>query len=255
MARKKIAAGNWKMNTVLKDGLKLAKAITKKVPANSKAEVVFATPFTHLHAIAASVKGHKRVKVAAQDCSAHDSGAYTGETSVAMSKAVGASYIIIGHSERRMYHNETDQLLAKKLDRVLAGKLTPIFCCGEPIEIRQAKKHKAYVEKQIKAGLFHLDEKAFQKVVIAYEPIWAIGTGLTASPEQAQEMHQYLRGLISRKYGAKIAENTSILYGGSVKADNAASLFSQPDVDGGLVGGASLDEKGFLTIIEALNKA
>jgi triosephosphate isomerase (TIM) len=146
MARKKIAAGNWKMNTVLKDGLKLAKAITKKVPANSKAEVVFATPFTHLHAIAASVKGHKRVKVAAQDCSAHDSGAYTGETSVAMSKAVGASYIIIGHSERRMYHNETDQLLAKKLDRVLAGKLTPIFCCGEPIEIRQAKKHKAYVE-------------------------------------------------------------------------------------------------------------
>jgi triosephosphate isomerase (TIM) len=254
MARKKIAAGNWKMNTVLKDGLTLAKAITKKVPANSKAEVVFATPFTHLQAIAASVKGHKRVRIAAQDCSAHDSGAYTGETSVTMSKAVGATYIIIGHSERRMYHNESDQLLATKVDKVLAGKLTPIFCCGEPIAIRQAKKQKSYVEKQIKASLFHLDEKAFPKVVIAYEPIWAIGTGLTASPEQAQEMHQHLRGLIKQKYGAKVADNISILYGGSVKADNAASLFSQPDVDGGLVGGASLDAKGFLTIIEALNK-
>ncbi|MFT4666211.1 MAG: triosephosphate isomerase [Polaribacter sp.] len=252
MPRKKIAAGNWKMNTLLKDGLKLATAIAKKVPDTNKAEVVFGTPFTHLHAVAQAVKGNKKVKVAAQNCSANDSGAYTGETSVAMSKSVGASYIIVGHSERRMYHNETDKLLATKVDKVLAGKLKPIFCCGEPIDIRKAKKQKTHVAKQLRAGLFHLDEKAFKNVVIAYEPIWAIGTGLTASPEQAQEMHKYLRGLIAKKYGEKIANNTSILYGGSVKPGNAESLFSQPDVDGGLVGGASLDAKGFVEIINCL---
>lgn len=253
MARKKIAAGNWKMNTSLKDGLKLAKAIAKKVPDNNKSEVVFGTPFTHIHAVAEAMKGSKKVKVAAQDCSAHDSGAYTGETSVAMSKSVGASYIIVGHSERRTYHNESDKLLATKVDKVLAAKLKPIFCCGEPIEVRKSKKQKAYVSKQIRQGLFHLDEKAFKNIVIAYEPIWAIGTGLTASPEQAQEMHKYLRGLIAKKYGDKIANSTSILYGGSVKPGNAADLFSQPDVDGGLVGGASLDAKGFVEIIECLN--
>ncbi|MFT6021862.1 MAG: triosephosphate isomerase, partial [Saprospiraceae bacterium] len=148
MPRKKIAAGNWKMNTLLKDGLKLATAIAKKVPDTNKAEVVFGTPFTHLHAVAQAVKGNKKVKVAAQNCSANDSGAYTGETSVAMSKSVGASYIIVGHSERRMYHNETDKLLATKVDKVLAGKLKPIFCCGEPIDIRKAKKQKTHVAKQ-----------------------------------------------------------------------------------------------------------
>ncbi|MFT6021687.1 MAG: triosephosphate isomerase, partial [Saprospiraceae bacterium] len=146
----------------------------------------------------------------------------------------------------------TDKLLATKVDKVLAGKLKPIFCCGEPIDIRKAKKQKTHVAKQLRAGLFHLDEKAFKNVVIAYEPIWAIGTGLTASPEQAQEMHKYLRGLIAKKYGEKIANNTSILYGGSVKPGNAESLFSQPDVDGGLVGGASLDAKGFVEIINCL---
>ena len=253
MPRKKIAAGNWKMNTLLKGGIRLAKAIQKKIPVDSKAEVIFATPFTHLQAVSEVVKSHKRIKVAAQDCSAQESGAFTGETSVAMSKAVGASYVLVGHSERRTYHNESNQILAAKVDKVLAAKMSPIFCCGEPIEVRQKKKQKVFVSKQIREGVFHLDEKAFKKIVIAYEPIWAIGTGLTASPEQAQEMHQYLRGLIAKKYGTKMANNTSILYGGSVKAANAASLFKQPDVDGGLVGGASLDASGFVEIIQCLN--
>ncbi|MFK7806527.1 MAG: triose-phosphate isomerase [Saprospiraceae bacterium] len=253
MARKKIAAGNWKMNTLLRDGLKLAKDIAKKVPDNNKAEVVFGVPFTHLHAVAEAIKGNKKVKVAAQDCSAQEKGAYTGETSVAMSKAVGASYIIVGHSERRTYHEESDKLLSQKVDQVLDKKLKPIFCCGEPLDIRKAKKQKSYVGRQLRSSLFHLEEAQFKKIVIAYEPIWAIGTGETASPEQAQDMHKYLRGVIAKKYGDKIANNTSILYGGSVKPGNAADLFSQSDVDGGLVGGASLDAKGFLDIIGALN--
>ena len=253
MPRKKIAAGNWKMNTTPSEGVRLAKAVAKKVPADNSSEVVFAAPFTHLMAIRTQIKGHRKVKLAAQDCSAHPAGAYTGEVSTKMLRSIGVNYVLVGHSERRMYHQEDNQLLATKIDQVLAAGMKTIFCCGEPLSVRKAKGQKRYVAKQIRQSLFHLKEAEIKKIVIAYEPIWAIGTGLTASPEQAQQMHRYIRQLLEKKYGSRIAANTTILYGGSVKPGNASTLFSQPDVDGGLVGGASLKAQGFTEIIRALN--
>ncbi len=250
MARKKIAAGNWKMNTTRSQGTRLARAIAKKIPVDAKCQVILAPPTTHLESVAAILKGNRKLKLAAQDCSAHASGAYTGEVSADMLKSVGANYVIVGHSERRMHHDEDNKLLTQKVERALEAKLRVIFCFGEPLSVRRANKQKRFVARQIRESLFHLSTAAFKKVVLAYEPIWAIGTGMTATPEQAQQMHRYIRQLLAKKYGTRLARDTSILYGGSVKPNNAHTLFEQPDVDGGLVGGASLDAAGFLQIVD-----
>ncbi len=248
--RQQIVAGNWKMNKNYGEGRELATEIVARLkPSDTK--VVLCTPFIHLPLVQELINGVSNLYTGAQNCHQEDKGAYTGEISVEMLKSVGVSYVILGHSERREYFAESDELLAKKVDKVLAGGLLPIFCCGESLDIRDAGTHIAHVEAQIKAGLFHLSAEDFAKVVIAYEPIWAIGTGRTASPEQAQDMHAAIRTLLASKYGAEAADATSILYGGSVNGGNAAVLFAQPDVDGGLVGGASLKADEFITIVEA----
>ena len=251
MKRQLIAAGNWKMNKTYEEGLELAQALVDNSKA-SHAIMILGTPFIHLKAVAEILKDAPHIKLAAQNCHVKESGAYTGETSIDMIKSVGADYVILGHSERRQYFAESNELLARKTDLVLSKGLKPIFCCGESLDIREAKAHIAYVEVQLKAGLFHLSPEAFSKVIIAYEPIWAIGTGVTASPEQAQEIQNEIRQLIAKQYGAEIANGTSILYGGSVKPGNAKELFGQADVDGGLVGGASLKAADFVAIYEAL---
>lgn len=250
MKRKNIAAGNWKMNKTYEEGRDLAKSIVDKIQP-SETIVILGTPFIHLKGISTIIKDISNLKLAAQNCSVHESGAYTGEISIDMLKSVGTDYVILGHSERREYHGETDALISKKVASVINKGLLPIYCCGEKLEVREADKHKELVGNQIKEGLFHLSPEDFQKVVIAYEPVWAIGTGVTASPEQAQEMHQFIRGLVAEKYGKDIAEGCSILYGGSVKPGNAKELFGQADVDGGLVGGASLKADDFVAIINS----
>ncbi len=256
--RKKIAAGNWKMNTTLEEGKQLINAIVESVknrPPAGEADqqlVVLATPFITLESAVRLVEDVKHIEISAQNCHHEAKGAYTGEVSAAMIKSTGAGYVIIGHSERREYFAESNEILAKKIDLALENELIPIFCCGEKLEIREQSKHFELVETQIKASLYHLKENDFQKVVIAYEPVWAIGTGVTASNEQAQEMHKFIRKLIAEKYGLTVAGEITLLYGGSVNANNAAELFSQPDVDGGLVGGASLKAKDFITIINSL---
>lgn len=248
--RQQIVAGNWKMNKTYGEGRALATEIVEKLkPSDTK--VVLCTPYIHLPLVQDLVKDVTNLYVAAQNCHQEDRGAYTGEISVEMLSSIGVSYVVLGHSERREYFAESDELLAKKVDKVLKAGLLPIFCCGESLEIRDAGTHVAHVEAQIKASLFHLGPEDFNKIVIAYEPIWAIGTGRTASPEQAQEMHAAIRALLAIKYGSEVADVTPILYGGSVNAGNAAVLFAQPDVDGGLVGGASLKADEFITIVEA----
>ena len=251
--RKKIVAGNWKMNLDLNDGAELVNDIFKGLPVlNEDNQVVIAPPYLHLTQIAAQLTGVIDVHLAAQNCHSEASGAYTGEVSAAMLKSAEVEYVIIGHSERREYFKEDDAMLAKKVNQALNNELQVIFCCGEPLEIRDANTQNAYVESQINAGLFHLGADHLKNIVIAYEPIWAIGTGRTASSEQAQEMHAHIRGVISAQYGAEIAGNISILYGGSCKPSNAAELFACPDVDGGLIGGASLKASEFLGIINAM---
>lgn len=250
MKRRNIAAGNWKMNKTYEEGRDLAKAIVNKIQP-SDTIVILGTPFIHLKGVSTIIKDVSNVKLAAQNCSEHESGAYTGDISIDMLKSVDADYVILGHSERREYYGETDALISKKVAAVIEKGLLPIYCCGEKLEIRKADKHQELVGNQIKEGLFDLSAADFQKVVIAYEPVWAIGTGVTASPAQAQEMHQFIRGLIQEKYGEEIAQGCSILYGGSVKPGNAKELFSQPDVDGGLVGGASLKADDFVAIINS----
>jgi triosephosphate isomerase (TIM) len=249
--RQQIVAGNWKMNTDLESGIALAQAVTSQLE-QPRGLVVFGVPATHLQAVTAAVKGQKMVHTAAQNCHHEEKGAYTGEVSVDMIKSIGSGFVIIGHSERREYFKETDAMLAKKVDLALSRGLRPIFCCGEALKIREKGTHVNHVVRQLKASLYHLEPEQFKQVVIAYEPIWAIGTGKTATSEQAQEMHLALRKAISRKYGKRIGNATPILYGGSCNAQNAADLFSQPDVDGGLIGGASLKAADFLTIIGAL---
>ncbi len=247
--RQKIVAGNWKMNTVISDGLELAAAVNSlAVNKTSNALVIIAPPFTHLADIK---KVLSVVKLSAQNCSSEESGAFTGEVSVGMIKSIGAEYIIIGHSERRAYYHEDNAVLAKKVNITLSKDLKPIFCIGEVLPERNANKHFDVVKSQLTEGVFHLSPAEFCKVVIAYEPVWAIGTGVTASPEQAQEMHKYIRTEISNKYGAQIADDTTILYGGSCKGSNAKELFANPDVDGGLIGGASLKADEFLQIVNA----
>lgn len=241
--RQQIAAGNWKMNTTLNDGLTLAKAVAQgKFPSDVK--IILGTPAIYLAALS-DLEG---VAIAAQNCHHKEKGAYTGEISADMIQSTGATHVILGHSERREYFGENDALIAQKIDLVLSRGLTPIYCCGEKLDIREAGNHAQFVENQVKEGLFHLSAEDFSKVIIAYEPVWAIGTGVTASPAQAQDMHQHIRAIIAEKYGEEVAEGTSILYGGSVKPANAKEIFSQKDVDGGLVGGASLKADNFLAI-------
>ena len=253
--RKQIAAANWKMNLSWQKGEALLDAILAKdyqLTANRIA--VFAVPFPYLQLAQQKLGGRQNVFVAAQNCSNKKSGAYTGEVSVEMLQSLNIPFCIIGHSERREYFNETNQQLAEKTDLLLEQNIIPIFCCGEPLQIREASTQNAYVAKQLEESLYHLTPEQVQKVVIAYEPIWAIGTGKTASKEQAEEMHAFIRGQLAQKYGQQVADAISILYGGSVKANNAKEIFAEPDVDGGLVGGASLIADEFAVIINSLKQ-
>lgn len=250
MARKFIVAGNWKMNTTIEEGVSLALQIQdgQRDPATV---VILAVPFTHLFPIKRKLKASSKIHLAAQNCHDKVSGAYTGETSAVVLSALKIPYVILGHSERRMYNHEDHALLASKVQTALNNGIKVIFCCGEPLEIRKADDHINYVRKQLTDSLFMLPSQDMKNIVIAYEPIWAIGTGETASPLQAQEMHEAIRKILQKQYGKRIADNTSILYGGSVKGSNAKEIFGLPDVDGGLVGGASLDSQDFLKIINS----
>lgn len=254
--RKQIAAANWKMNLTYEQGEALLKEITSAgIKFASNQQAVFAVPFPYLAMAKAAVKGQANFDIAAQNCSDKKSGAYTGEVSAEMLQSMGISYCIIGHSERREYFSETNKVLADKVNICLQYNITPIFCCGEALQVREENTQNAFVQQQLEESLFHLSADQIQKVVIAYEPIWAIGTGKTATTEQAQEMHAHIRQTLAKKYGAAIADSISILYGGSVKAGNAAELFASPDVDGGLVGGASLLAQDFVQIIKALKQS
>jgi len=251
--RKNIVAGNWKMNTTLPEGLALAKGLNEALKGkNTNCDVVIGTPFTHLAYIADAIDTTK-IGVAAENCADKEKGAYTGEVSAAMVASTGAKYVILGHSERRAYYSETAVLLKEKVKIALANNLTPIFCIGEVLAEREAGKHFEVVDEQIEGSLFDLSAEDFGKIVIAYEPVWAIGTGVTATAAQAQEIHAYIRKTIAKKYGESIANDTTILYGGSCNAENAKELFSNPDVDGGLIGGASLSVEKFMPIIEAFD--
>jgi len=246
--RKKIVAGNWKMNTSLAEGFSLAKEVTAgSSRVDQGVELVVIPPFTHLSEIVKLARG-SRVRVGAQNCAQWPKGAYTGEVSASMLQSAGVEYVILGHSERREYFNETNRSLFEKLQLALQENLTPIFCCGEKLGEREAGQHFAVVEKQVAESLFGLETRQVQQVVIAYEPVWAIGTGKTATADQAQEMHAFIRGLLAGKYGSTLADSISILYGGSCKPSNAAELFAKPDVDGGLIGGASLVAADFIAI-------
>lgn len=251
--RKKIVAGNWKMNKTFDEGMALVSEISNMIKAeyNGSAEVVIIPPYTYINAISRML-ADSPIKTGAQNCSNHASGAYTGEVSAAMIKSCGGQYVIIGHSERRQYFNEHNDWLARKVDAALNEQLRVIYCCGETLEEREAGNYKQVIEKQISEGLFHLNAVQFANVMIAYEPVWAIGTGKTATTDQAQEVHAFIRSLIATKYGTSVADATTILYGGSVKPDNAAELFSAPDIDGALVGGASLQSRSFTDIVKAM---
>jgi triosephosphate isomerase len=251
--RKQIAAANWKMNLTLTQGEELLDGIISKPHSlKENQEAVFAIPFPYLAMAQQKLAGRKNVFVAAQNCYSKKNGAFTGEVSVEMLQSLGIQYVVVGHSERREYFSESNQLLADKVNICLAYNIHPIFCCGEPLGIREANTQNEYVAKQLEESLYHLSAEQLQKIVIAYEPIWAIGTGKTATSAQAQEMHAYIRSQLAGKFGGEVADSISILYGGSVKASNAVEIFSQPDVDGGLVGGASLIVDEFVAIINAL---
>jgi triosephosphate isomerase len=248
--RKNIVAGNWKMNNTLQEGLNLAKDLQQALKGKKvNCDVVICPPFIHLAAIVGELTD---IGLGAQNCADKVSGAYTGEVSAAMVASTGAKYVILGHSERRAYYGETNAILKEKVMLALANHLTPIFCIGEVLAEREAGKQNEIVEKQIREALFHLSADDFRKIVLAYEPVWAIGTGVTATSDQAQEMHAFIRKTLAGKYGADVANNTSILYGGSCNASNAKELFANPDVDGGLIGGASLSVDKFLPIVEAV---
>lgn len=250
MKRTKIVAGNWKMNMDFDAGRDLAISVIRQL-GPSETKVILCPPSIHLNYIAMLTKGIANLTVGAQNCHQAASGAYTGEISASMIKSTGAQYVILGHSERRQYFEESEDLLAEKVNAVLGQGLKPIFCCGEKLDIREAEKQEEVVKGQISGGLFHLTKEEFENVVIAYEPVWAIGTGKTASPKQAQDMHAFIRSLIAEKYGEETADATTILYGGSVKPNNAKDLFMNPDVDGGLIGGASLKPDDFVAIVNS----
>ena len=247
--RKKMVAGNWNMNKNLQEGMALATEL-KNTILNPTCDVVIGTPFIHLASVAELLKDSP-IKVAAENCADKEKGAYTGEVSAEMVASTGATYCILGHSERRAYYHETYEILKEKVLLALANNLAPIFCIGEVKEERESGIQNDVVKAQLEGSVFNLSPEDFGKIVLAYEPVWAIGTGLTATPQQAQEMHAYIRSLIVEKYGEEVADNTTILYGGSCNAKNAAELFANPDVDGGLIGGASLKAEDFAAIIAA----
>ena len=249
--RKNIVAGNWKMNTTLPEGLQLAKDVNEELKGiEPKCDVVIAVPFTHLASVN-EVIDKSKLGLGAENCADHTSGAYTGEVSAPMVASTGANYVILGHSERRQYYGETSEILKEKVVLALANNLTPIFCIGEVLEERENGTFFDVVKAQIVDALFGFSAEDFGKIVLAYEPVWAIGTGKTATDDQAEEMHAFIRGVIAEKYGEEVADNTSILYGGSCKPSNAKALFAKPNVDGGLIGGASLDAASFMGIVTA----
>lgn len=252
--RKNIVAGNWKMNTTVAEGVQLAKEVNEAVAAAGelKCDVVIGVPFTHLTAVK-DVIDIEKVGLSAENCANKEKGAYTGEVSAAMVASTGANYVILGHSERREYYNETPEILKEKVNLALANGLKIIFCCGESLELRNAGTYEEFIKAELKDSLFHLSAEEFANIVIAYEPIWAIGTGKTATAEQAEEIHAYIRSCVAEVYGEEVANDTTILYGGSCKASNAPELFSKPDIDGGLIGGASLKAADFKGIIDAWN--
>ncbi|TCD08209.1 triose-phosphate isomerase [Pedobacter frigidisoli] len=251
--RKKIVAGNWKMNLDYNEGVSLFSEIVNMVKDERKGEqiAIICAPFIHLNSLAKL--GGNDVKIGAQNIHDKENGAYTGDISAKMIKSVGTEYVILGHSERRQYQAESDELLAAKTKIALANDLKPIFCIGETLDERNNGSYYEVLKKQLVNGVFSLTEENFKKIVIAYEPVWAIGTGLTASPEQAQDIHAFIRSEIEANYGFNVADDTTILYGGSCNPGNAASLFAQKDIDGGLIGGASLKSRDFTDIIKALN--
>lgn len=253
--RKQIAAANWKMNLTYQQAETLLDEILGSgIDLFSNQQVIFAVPFPYLVMAKSEVADEPGYAIAAQNCSDKKSGAYTGEVSAEMLQSLGIQYCVIGHSERREYFGESNKMLADKLNLCLQHGITPIFCCGEALSIREQGTQNSFVQTQLEESLFHLSAEQLQNIIIAYEPIWAIGTGRTASTEQAQEMQHHLRAVLASKWGQEVADNISILYGGSVKASNAAELFGSPDVDGGLVGGASLQGPEFVQIIKALKK-
>ncbi|WP_271782920.1 triose-phosphate isomerase [Aquimarina algiphila] len=249
--RKKIVAGNWKMNKNLAGTKTLLSELKTELGQSSNAEIIIAPTFTNLYSAVEALKSSD-VTVAAQNMHQATNGAYTGEISADMLKDIGVETVILGHSERRAYFGETDALLVEKVNTALENNMTIIFCFGEELEDRKSDHHFSVVENQLKNGLFHIAETNWKNVVLAYEPVWAIGTGETASPEQAQEMHAFIRSAIAKAYNQDIADAVSILYGGSVKPANAEEIFAKPDVDGGLIGGASLDAKSFAAIANAI---
>ena len=249
--RKKIVAGNWKMNKNLQEGVALATELNQVLTAEKpNCKVIICTPFIHLAPVS-NIIDHSIIELGAENCADKASGAFTGEVSAEMVKSTGAEYVILGHSERRKYYNETPEILKEKVDLALANGLKVIFCIGESLAQREANEQNAVVKAELEGSVFHLSAEAFSNIVIAYEPIWAIGTGKTATSDQAEEIHAYIRSIIAEKYGNDVAENTSILYGGSCKASNAPELFSKKDIDGGLIGGASLKTADFKGIIDA----
>jgi triosephosphate isomerase len=251
--RKKIVAGNWKMNKNLEEASILASEVKGMVEGEVKTDtvIVLCTPSIFLLTVKKILGDSNHIFVGAQNCSEHESGAYTGEISAAMIKSTNVPYVILGHSERRQYFAENGSQLAKKVDAALKHGLTPIFCCGEPLDVRESNGHEALVKTQVEESLFHLSDALIRNVVIAYEPVWAIGTGKTASAQQAQDMHAIIRKHLASKFGQNTADSISILYGGSVNAANARELFACPDVDGGLVGGASLKSREFTEIAKS----
>ena len=249
--RKNIVAGNWKMNTTLAEGVGLAKDVNEALKGfTPNCDVIIAVPFTHLASVNAVIDPAK-LGLGAENCADHAKGAYTGEVSAAMVASTGATYVILGHSERRHYYGETSEILKNKVALALENNLTPIFCIGEVLEERENGTYLDVVKKQIEDALFDMSAADFSKLILAYEPVWAIGTGKTATDDQAEEMHAHIRKVIADKYGKEVAENTSILYGGSCKPSNAPQLFAKPNVDGGLIGGASLDAESFMGIVKA----
>lgn len=249
--RKKIVAGNWKMNKNLAETGELIADIKREFSGSLDAEIIISPTFTNLYYAFEETKG-LAIKVAAQNMHQSENGAFTGEISADMLKSIGVDTVILGHSERRAYFGETDELLAKKVNTALKHNMTIIFCFGEELQERKSNGHFSVVENQLKNGLFHIDTSDWKNIVLAYEPVWAIGTGETASPDQAQEMHAFIRASISKAFNQEIADEVSILYGGSVKPSNAEEIFAKPDVDGGLIGGASLDAESFAAIAKAI---
>lgn len=255
--RKKVIAANWKMNEEYYEGLTLFTEVINIIndEVTGEQEIIVCCPFIHLHSLAELSKGYSKISVGAQNLHQAECGAFTGEISAAMIRSTGAEYVIVGHSERRKYFNETDKLVAQKTDTALKNLLKPIVCIGETKKEREANEQYDVLKRQLVEGIFHLNETDFNRLIIAYEPIWAIGTGVTASPAQAQEIHKFIRHEIAVKYSREIADEMTILYGGSCNPENAATLFSQADIDGGLIGGASLKSRDFVSIIKAYHAA